>query len=49
MVRAEDPLVTIFGNEKTDFTAIEAQIHSMIKITTSKKTAPKLILEANVK
>ena len=49
LVRAEDPLVTIFGNEKTDFAWVEEQIHSMIKITTSKKTAPKLILEANVK
>jgi len=49
LVRAEDPLVTIFGNQKTDFAWIEHQLHSMIMITTSKKTAPKLILEANVK
>jgi pyrimidine-nucleoside phosphorylase len=49
LVRAEDTLVTIFGNEKTDFNWIESQVHSMIKITTTKKVAPKLILEANVK
>jgi len=49
LVRADDPLVTVFGNEKTDFAWVEDQIHSMIKITTGKKTAPKLILEANVK
>ena len=49
MVRAEDTLVTVFGNENTDFQLIERQIHSIIKITTSKKSAPKLILEANVK
>jgi pyrimidine-nucleoside phosphorylase len=49
LVRAEDTLVTVFGNESTDFQLIERQIHSIIKITTSKKSAPKLILEANVK
>jgi pyrimidine-nucleoside phosphorylase len=49
MVRPEDTLVTVFGTEKTDFNWIENQIHTMIKITTSKKAAPKLILEANVK
>jgi pyrimidine-nucleoside phosphorylase len=49
LARADDTLVTIFGNEKTDFSWMEEQIHSMIKITTSKKIAPKLILEANVK
>jgi len=49
LVRAEDNLITVFGNEKTDFPLIERQIRSIIKITTGKKAAPKLILEANVK
>jgi pyrimidine-nucleoside phosphorylase len=49
MVRTDDTLITVFGNENTDFPLIERQIHSIIKITTSKKSAPKLILEANVK
>jgi pyrimidine-nucleoside phosphorylase len=49
LVRAEDTLVTVFMNAKTDFLAVEAQLHEYIKISTAKKPAPKLILEANVK
>ncbi len=49
LVKAEDTLVTVFINDKTDFSLIEEQIHSSIKISTTKKPAPKLILEANVK
>jgi hypothetical protein len=49
MVKPDDTLVTVFGSKKTDFDLIGSQIHSMIKISAAKKTAPKLILEANVK
>jgi pyrimidine-nucleoside phosphorylase len=49
LVKANDTLVTVFGKRSTDFDLIESQIHSMIRIGASKKTAPKLILEANVK
>ena len=49
IVKADDTLVTVFGNAKTNFAQIEEQIHHCIKIGHSKKHAPKLILEANVK
>jgi pyrimidine-nucleoside phosphorylase len=49
LVKPDDTLVTVFGTRKTDFDLITSQIHSMIKISAAKKTAPKLILEANVK
>ena len=49
MVKPEDILVTVFGNAKTDFTLVEEQIRHCIKISTAKKPAPKLIIEANVK
>lgn len=49
LVRADDILVTVFGNSKTDFAAIEADLRSAIKISSAKKTAPKLIIEASVK
>jgi pyrimidine-nucleoside phosphorylase len=49
MVKSEDILVTVFGNAKTDFAMMETQIRNCIKITTSKKMAPKLIIEANAK
>ncbi len=48
-VKKGEVLVTAFGNEKTDFRLIEERIHSIITITTAKKSAPKLILEANAK
>jgi pyrimidine-nucleoside phosphorylase len=49
LVRAEDTLVTVFGNSKTSFVEIEKKIRSMIRISTTKKSAPALIIEANVK
>lgn len=49
MVKPDDTLVTIFGTAKTNFAEIEEQIREHIKIGQSKKPAPKLILEANVK
>ena len=49
IVKPEDPLLTIFGTEKTDFNAIEEQFRECIKIGTAKKPVPKLILEANAK
>jgi pyrimidine-nucleoside phosphorylase len=49
MVKADTQLVTIFGNEQTQFKEIEDALRRMIKISSSKKMAPKLILEANVK
>jgi pyrimidine-nucleoside phosphorylase len=49
IVKAEDTLVTLFAKKDTDFAAIEEMVRSNIKISTVKKIAPKLILEANVK
>jgi pyrimidine-nucleoside phosphorylase len=49
MVKSEDILVTVFGKTTTDFKRIEEQLHASIKITASKKMAPKLIIEANAK
>ncbi len=49
MVKPSDILVTVFANEKTNLAEIEEQIHHCIKISSSKKHAPKLILEANAK
>jgi thymidine phosphorylase len=49
LVKSEDILVTVFGNSRTNFQAIEDQLHTLIKISAAKKTAPKLIMEANVK
>ena len=49
IVKATDTLVTVFGNSKTNFALVEEQIRACIKISASKKPAPKLILEANVK
>ncbi len=49
LVKAEDTLVTVFMNSKTDIASIEEQVHQCIKISASKKQAPKLIMEANVK
>ena len=49
LVKSEDTLITVFGNSKTNFQAIEDQLHTLIKISAAKKTAPKLIMEANVK
>ena len=48
-MKSEDTLITVFGNSKTNFQAIEDQLHTLIKISAAKKTAPKLIMEANVK
>lgn len=49
LVKAEDTLITLFGTSKTDFTAIKRQIEECIRISSTKKIAPKLIIEANVK
>ena len=49
LIKSTDTLFTVFGNSKTDFGLIEEQIKNCIKISASKKTPPKLILEANVK
>jgi pyrimidine-nucleoside phosphorylase len=49
LVRSGDTLVTVFGKNTSNFRQIEERIHSLIKITTAKKAAPKLILEANIK
>ena len=49
LVRAEDTLVTVFGNSKTNFAEIERKLRSMIRISATKKSAPALIVEANVK
>lgn len=49
MVKAEDTLVTIFAKNNTDIAAIESKIRESIKIGSTKKMAPKLIIEANVK
>lgn len=49
MTKPDDTLVTVFLNADTDFALIEGQIREMIKISTSKKPAPKLLIEANVK
>lgn len=49
IVKPEDTLVTLFVKKDTDLTAIEEMVRSNIKISTVKKIAPKLILEANVK
>ncbi|MBS1958826.1 MAG: thymidine phosphorylase [Bdellovibrionales bacterium] len=49
MVKPEDTLVTIFANSKTDLAQVEEELRNCIKISTAKKTAPKLIVEANVK
>jgi pyrimidine-nucleoside phosphorylase len=49
MVKAEDTLVTVFGKTTTNFTHVEEQLREFIKIGGTKKMAPKLILEANVK
>lgn len=49
MVKPDDTLVTVFAKNNTDLAGIEAQIRESIKISSAKKTAPKLILEANVK
>lgn len=48
-VKSDDTLVTVFGKTSTDFDFIERMLRSYIKISTTKKTAPKLILEANVR
>ncbi len=48
-VKAGDTLVTVFGNAKTNFENVERLLKSYLKISTSKKAAPKLILEANVR
>jgi pyrimidine-nucleoside phosphorylase len=49
IVKPDDTLVTIFANKDTDLASIESQIRANIKISSVKKIAPKLILEANVK
>ena len=49
MVKANDTLVTVFAKNNTDMATIESQIRESIKISSAKKTAPKLIIEANVK
>lgn len=49
MLKPDDLLVTIFGREGTNFTEIEDRLREYIKISPSKKMAPKLIIEANVK
>ncbi len=49
MVKSDDTLVTVFGKNNTNFTEVEEKIRQFIKIGTAKKTAPKLIIEANVK
>jgi len=49
LVKAEDTLVTVFMNAKTDLEWVEAQLHHCIKISQAKKPAPKLIVEANVR
>jgi pyrimidine-nucleoside phosphorylase len=49
MTKPDDTLVTVFLNSKTDFPLIEAEVREMIKIGTSKKAAPKLLIETNVK
>ncbi|NDF14132.1 thymidine phosphorylase [bacterium] len=49
LVRSGDTLVTVFGRTDTDFKRIEEKIHNLIRITTAKKVAPKLILEADIK
>ena len=49
MVKPNDTLVTIFAKNNTDLALIENQIRESIKISSAKKLAPKLILEANVK
>ena len=49
MVKADDTLVTIFGKTDTPFGEIEEKLRTLIRINTSKKMAPKLIVEANVK
>lgn len=49
MVKTDDKLVTVFGNEQTQPAEIEDAIRKLIKISTTKKMAPKLIIEANVK
>ncbi len=49
LMKADDTLVTIFAKNGTDLAAIENQIRESIKISSTKKMAPKLIMEANVK
>lgn len=49
MVKPNETLVTVFGKTGTDFAWIESQIHTSIKISATKKNAPKLILEGNVR
>ena len=49
IVKPDDTLVTIFAKKDTDLAAIEEMIRANIKISTVKKIAPKLIIEANVK
>ena len=49
LVKAEDTLVTVFLNKECDLTYIEQTLHDCIRIGATKKNAPKLILEANVK
>jgi len=48
-VKPDDTLVTIFGSSKTDFGVLESDLRQAIKISSAKKTAPKLIIEASVK
>lgn len=49
MVKPDDTLVTVFANSKTDLATVEAELRNSIKISSVKKLAPKLIVEANVK
>jgi pyrimidine-nucleoside phosphorylase len=49
MIKPDDTLVTVFASAKTDLVSLEAELRNCIKISSTKKTAPKLIVEANVK
>jgi pyrimidine-nucleoside phosphorylase len=49
LVKAEDTLATVFMHTDSDVQYVENELHHCIKISTVKKPAPKLILEANVK
>ncbi len=49
MIKANDTLVTIFAKKNSNLTQVETKIRECIKISATKKAAPKLIIEANVK
>jgi pyrimidine-nucleoside phosphorylase len=49
LVKAEDTLVTAFMHTDSDIAYVEGKLREYITISTAKKPAPKLIVEANVK